>query len=93
MEKDPCYTFEQSEGTLFVLDPDDEVPKCRRNKNGCRRQDALFSHGVKTNKEKDYFSVAFIFRCLETTATVDSATDHVVPPQAEALKEKQRRAV
>ena len=91
MESEPCYQFEQAEGALFILDPEDEVPKQRRNHGGARRRDANFVHSVKTVRSKDYFSVAFVFRCLETTAIVDSVNDRGVPDAPVTAKEASRR--
>jgi len=88
-ENDPCYLFEQSEGSLFVLHPDDEVPKQQRNCFGVRKDKALFVHGVTTTHEKDYFSVAFVFRCLETKAVVNATTDRVIA--GDSLTEKEAR--
>lgn len=91
VEDTPCYTFEQAEGSLFVLDPSDEVPKCRRNRVGKRRQNAVFSHSVRSGRDKNYFSVAFIFRCLESVAVVDSTTDKVVARAPKTKTEFKRR--
>ena len=64
-EAEAAYEFEQTHGSLFVLDSLDEEPKCRRNMMGTRCDDALFLHSVKCPRDAGYFSVAFVFRCLE----------------------------
>lgn len=89
-EAHPCMLVEQKEGSLFVLHPHDEDPKIRRNEWGQRKKDAIFVHGITTGREKDYFSIAFIFRCLETKAVVIAGTDRVIPPIPRTVKEKQR---
>ena len=91
VEERATSEFELEESTVFILHPDDEVPKCRRLGHGKRVKDAWFVHRVNTGKEKNFFSVAFIFRCLETTAIIDSTTDRVVPPIPMTAKEKTRQ--
>ena len=91
IEQDACYEFLQDHGTLFILNPRDEVPKCRRNSDGRRCDDALFVHKVNTVDKDDYFSVAFVFRCLDQTAIVNTATDRVVMSAPQTLKEQSRR--
>ena len=91
VEKQPVVAIEQEQGSLFILDPNDEIPKCRHNYYGKRMKNTLFVHGINCPKEKNYFSIAFIFRCLETTAIVDATTDRVVPPVARDEKEAKRR--
>jgi len=76
-----CYQYLQEHGSAFLLDPNDEKPIYRRNQFGERKQEALFLHGVECIPDedpKDYFSVAFIFRCLQTEAIVDATTDRVI---------------
>ena len=91
VEDEPCYQFEQCHGTLFVLHPADETMKNRRNRYGQRREEATFVHRVDTEKDKDYVSIAFVFRSLVTTAEVDSWTDRVVPTEPATAKEAARR--
>lgn len=91
MEPNDCYKFNQHEGCLFVLDPADEQPKTRRDHGGRRRKNAAFAHGVACGSDKDYLSIAFVFRCLDAKAFVNSATDRVIPPPPKDEKEKQRR--
>jgi hypothetical protein len=83
--------FEQHESCLFILDSADEIPKGRRDHGGKRRKNATFVHGVQCSGDKDYISVAFVFRCLETTAQVNSATDRVIAPPPKDDKEALRR--
>ena len=90
-ETEPCYQFALTEGTLFVLHPHDEEGRCRRDMYGRRQKNAVFAHGITTPADKDFFSVAFVFRCLDTTAVVDRTTDRVVPPPAMTETEKKRR--
>ena len=87
----PCYQFAQTEGTLFVLNLHDEEPRCQRDMCGRRKQGAIFAHGVATPIDNDYFSVAFVFRCLETTAVVDRTADRVIPPPALTKAETKQR--
>ena len=91
MEEDPCISFIQEEGSVFLLHPEDETPKCRRNRYGQRKEGGVFSHGVVCPKDKDYFSVAFIFRCVETVALVNSTNDRVVPDPPSTNAERRRR--
>ena len=90
-EEDACHAFEQEHGSVFLLDPADEQLKSRRNRMGRRCKDALFLHGVKAGKGDGHFSVAFVFRCLETTAPVDATADKVVVGEPTCHKEKARR--
>lgn len=91
MEKEACMSLLQEEGSVFLLHPDDEKPKCRRNRHGKRMKSAVFSHGIICPRDMDYFSVAFIFRCVETTAIVNTTTDRVVPPPPVTVADHQRR--
>jgi hypothetical protein len=89
-EQFPCYSFLQEEGTFFVLDPADEELKQRRDFRGGRRKEANFVHEIEKVNDKDAFSVAFVFRCVDSTTLVDTRTDRVVwTPTTEA--EKKRR--
>ena len=90
-EPAPCYVFNQHEGCLFILDPSDEEHKMRRDHGGSRRKSALFVHGIECGNKTNYLSIAFVFRCLDTTALVNSATDRVIPPPPKNEKEKARR--
>lgn len=90
-EAEAAYEFEQTHGSLFVLDSLDEEPKCRRNMMGTRCDDALFLHSVKCPRDAGYFSVAFVFRCLDKTAPVDVNTDRVVPGAPKNEAERARR--
>ena len=90
-EPHPCYVFEQGESCLFILDPADEVPKARRDHGGKRRKNATFVHGVTCGTEKDYISVAFVFRCLETISLVNVTTNRVIAPEPMNENAKQRR--
>lgn len=91
VEPQHCYEFMQEHGSLFALDPADEELKMRRNWWGAYRKDSLFVHKVKCGREQDYFSVAFVFRCLDTTAVVDATTDRVIPEAPANESEKARR--
>ena len=92
-ESDPCYVFNQCEGCLFILHPDDEVLKGRRDHGGKRREEATFVHGITCPKREDYLSIAFVFRCLDDSALskVNSATDRVIPPPPKTVADKKRR--
>ena len=91
-ENHPCYRLLQQHGSVFILDPADEVSTCRRDHSGRRRKNGAFLHGVRCSSGKDYLSIAIIFRCLETTAIVDTATDRVVPEEPKNDAEKETRA-
>ena len=93
LEDKSCDDFLQEEGCLFVLDPQDEAPKHRRVATGSFKEDASFVHGLVcgTKRDKDYFSIAFVFRCLDKTAVVDTTTDLVIPPPPTTAKERARR--
>ena len=90
-EEEACASFEQEHGAVFILDPRDEVLRCRRDAHATRRPDACFYHGVEAGKGSDYFSIAFLFRCLDKTAVVDALTDRVIPPPPQSNKENVRR--
>ena len=95
-EEEPCCGFSQSHGSLFVLHPNDEAPKMRRDWHGKMKKDGTFVHGITTDKDKDCFSVAFVFRCVETAAAVDATTDRVVagaPKNQKELARRQERAI
>ena len=67
-EPNPCYLYSQEEGCLFILDPSDEHHKMRRDQAGRRRKTKKIVHTVSCGSEKNYISIALIFRCLETIA-------------------------
>lgn len=90
-EPEPFCHFDQGHGCVFILDPRDEEVKIRRNFTGRKIKGAIFVHGVKCGKDKDYVSVAFVFRCVDKTAIVDTNTDRVVQGEPQNRNEKKRR--
>lgn len=90
IETNECNILRQEHGSLFILHPDDEVSKGRRNGMLRRMKDASFVHTIAMPKGSE-FSVAIIFRCLETTAIVDVTTEKVVPPPPRNAKEARVR--
>jgi hypothetical protein len=81
-EKEPCARFDMSHFSVLIVDPDDEKPKKRNNKDGKIQNKLNFVHGVPPPKSKernaDFLSCAFVFRIVTAIAPVSIHTNTVM---------------